>query len=263
MVRRVLTSSRSAINIVIGGHDSHTGRDCFFCRVSEKLFLVKVCVTMSSISSFASGDLFEVSIVKSLLGSINSSWVNTYQFQATAGGTIADVETLGLNLVAFEQVFHNGNTFLTEARVATYRPDSKPYNPDTFLSIPSSAGGVRNPVVNPLPLNQTWFVKRDVDTGRYGKLEYRSVLQQSDVVINGGKYTLSSTFNGSGLLSSAFTAGSMAISGGIVTGKFKMVMITKKTGIVRPVTGLTSAGVSDIKTDHVFFHKGIRRINGR
>lgn len=128
--------------------------------------------------------------------SLNSyiEWSNTYEIVSDTEQTLASAITAMQDLVKFERAFHTGYAVFKRAIISTWTPDSKPYNPNSFVSVPLQQGGSRDIVNAELaPLHMCLKVSFQVNTGRQGYRLYRGCLTEGDfnspaglpVLING------------------------------------------------------------------------------
>lgn len=212
---------------------------------------------MASVSGLLATQSVIVRTFKSLVANPALTWSNSYEFDAdtTLSGT-TELETLAFKLVDFERAFHLVGTAFNKITVSTWVPDSQPYDPTSFFTINLNAGsvGTRASTADPLGLDQCLLVQKTVPLGRQGKLQYRGVLMESDVVATSGVTRLSSPSAMSTLLANAVTAGTLANY--FQGGSAPLTMIMRSATNKRFVTALVAAGASTVKFNHRFFNRG-------
>jgi hypothetical protein len=133
-----------------------------------------------TVTNITNGELFTVRIYKSF-GAL--FWANNYEFRATQDVPFAQTAIIDLvnRLVDLERPLYPSYIRLDRAVVSTYQPDSRPYNPDTFTTVPISADGTATFASDAMPIEYCVFVRRVVASGRPGKLLYRGVLEENAV----------------------------------------------------------------------------------
>jgi hypothetical protein len=194
------------------------------------------------------------------------SWSNTYEIMAGGAGP-ADVDNIALALVAAERKLHLVAVNFLEYRIATWEPDSHPYDPTKFVthSLGTAAGqrGVVGDVVNALDYNVCLMVHRSAASGRSGRLYYRGCLTEYDVKQAGdGRFGLdpTSTFLSAGAGDPwPLYSGLMApILNDPPTIGGTLALISKSGATIyrRPVTSLEIGGVTINKHNHRYFDKG-------
>jgi hypothetical protein len=82
-------------------------------------------------------------------------------------------------LVLLERGIHLQWVTIDRAVVSTYQPDSRPYNPDSFLTIPINQPASQQAVGEVLPLELCIYVRKNVASGRFGKNYYRAAITES------------------------------------------------------------------------------------
>jgi len=210
-----------------------------------------------SVVEYVATDLFIVRIVKYLLTNPSNKWVNSYEFTAIADGDTSNFITLTGSLVSFEAEIHTELVAFDRVIVSTWQPDSTPYDPTAFLTIPLTQVGLRSDVPNEVEaLGIAWHVKRVPVSGRNGGLFYRGALYENEVSAPSGIPVLSVPADNETILQDAIT--NNGIDSYLTSGTpadFIMSMIDATGSVVRSVTTLTSSGVSLIKQDHQWFNR--------
>lgn len=130
------------------------------------------------------GELFTLRVYKETDTSPFQVWDNNYELRCeTAEATPASLRDACLTIVAFEKSMHQDTARFNRFVVGTYQEDGEPYDPDSFISTPlTGLGNITSPPdAETLPLNVCLFLRRQVPTGRYGKLFYRRALDETQV----------------------------------------------------------------------------------
>ena len=137
-----------------------------------------------TVTNITNGELFTVRVYKAF-GAL--FWANNYEFRSTQDVPFAQTAIIDLvnQLVALERPLYPNYIRLDRAVVSTYQPDSRPYNPDTFTTIPINLDGTATFTSDAMPIEYCIFVRRVTASGRPGKLLYRGALQESDVGTRG------------------------------------------------------------------------------
>jgi hypothetical protein len=132
------------------------------------------------INSIAQDEVFTVRIYKRLEG---QEWANSYEVQAAVASSDPTIMIGNLQnwLIGLERSIHLTDVFFDRITISTYQPDSQPYDPTRFVSLPIFQQGQRARSGDALTLAICLFVRREVRFGRSGKLLYRGVLQEGDV----------------------------------------------------------------------------------
>lgn len=133
-----------------------------------------------TVTDIADGELFTVRLYKRYG---NWTWANNYEVRARLSIPFAQTAVFDLvnALVNLEQPIHASFVRLDRAVVSTYQVDSRPYNPDTFSTIPIGVFGQAVFSTDPMPLEYCMFVRRVTASGRPGKLLYRGVFEEVTV----------------------------------------------------------------------------------
>lgn len=145
-----------------------------------------------TVTNIQSGELFTVRVYKRY-GSL--TWANNYEFRARDDVAFAQTALYDLVLALrnLEQPIHSNTVRLDRAVISTYEPDSQPYNPDSFTTIPIGEFGGAAFSTDPMPIQYCLFVRRVVASGRPGKLLYRGVFEESTVTTVDLKPVVAST----------------------------------------------------------------------
>ena len=209
-----------------------------------------------SVLTFAVNDRFVIRTIKSHTSNPDREWSNTYEFLANDTGGIGDLTTLATTLVAYEVLIHSDFTHFVRTTVSTWKEDSVPYDPDTFLVFEEDTDGTRITSGEKEPLNVCWSVVRRPTAGRLGHIFYRGVLAQDDTAAPGGILQLSNPSGMSTTLESAISGSGLdAYIGQDATGPLVMAMVNKTGTNTRLVVELVSSGVSILPVDHAWFNR--------
>jgi hypothetical protein len=146
-----------------------------------------------SVENVGEGELFTVRTYKETYNSPFLTWSNTYEIQAAeAGQGEFELAAAAMKLLQFERAISQDTSRFTRATVSTWEPDEGAYDVRDFVSVPVDfLGAVTSPVAaESLPLDVCLFLRRDVKSGRYGKLFIRRALDEADVTGNFGPITM-------------------------------------------------------------------------
>lgn len=201
------------------------------------------------------GESFIFRIRKALVNSPQVKWFNTYEARFTAAGTQADLDSLGDGLVAFEAALLLNTGVIDQLTISTWAEDSHPYNPESFVTIPQEVTGQRTiGTQQSLDLRIAWFLKRQVNSGRIGRIFLRNSLVEEDVQSFAGTYALSDPATRAGALDEAIDGAGLGtnFSGGLAQPKLALIGDGQVT---REITNITSGGVAVIKLNHKYFDR--------
>jgi len=188
-----------------------------------------------TVTNISGGELFTVRLYKSFGALV---WANNYEVRARQDVPFAQTAILDLvnSLVSLERPLYPDYIRIDRAVVSTYQVDSRPYNPDTFATVPINVPGTASFTTDAMPLEYCLFVRRAVQSGRPGKLLYRGVLDEGAV----GTLGLRAIVTGSRLnqLQTQFSTWFASFLAGSVP--FELVLISGDENLnVRVVQGLT------------------------
>jgi hypothetical protein len=133
-----------------------------------------------TVTNITQNELFTVRVYKRYGANV---WANNYEIRARQDIPFAQTAILDLvnALTNLEQPIYPSYIRIDRVVVSTYQPDSIPYNPDNFTTIPVNAFGQVNFQTDPMPLEYCLFVRRVTQAGRPGKLLYRGVFEEGTV----------------------------------------------------------------------------------
>jgi hypothetical protein len=209
-----------------------------------------------SVTGYESGDQFTIRVTKFHQLNPDNKWANSYEFQAEAAGAEDELLTLGQAVVEFEAALHRNVVIFDRILISTWQPDSKPYNPEVFISSTLTAVGGRGTDADNLPLNQTLAVARIAGFGRFGHLFYRGVLDEEDVSAPAGKQVLDDRAGIQTMIDAAIVSSGLEdYLGATSTRVLKMVMISADGAQSRDIIQLRAQGVSAVPQDHAWFNR--------
>lgn len=209
-----------------------------------------------SVVDFIGSDKFIIRTIKSLSTNPSNKWANSYEFIAVDAGSESDLLTLADAVVQFERALHHDVVQFEEALISTWEPDSKPYDPTVFVSVPLAVGGTIGPVGDMLGLNSCLSIARVASSGRFGHLFYRGVLEEVQVAAPAGFTVLVDKAGMQSDIDDALSeSGLDNFIGATPSGSFRMCLISKDGLQVRPIITLTVRGVSAVPTDHAWFNR--------
>jgi hypothetical protein len=141
--------------------------------------------------------MYTVVSYKYQLGAGGEEWDNLYEI--VTDGTI-DSGVQGIDyfangavllnaaqaIVDYERTFHLESTYFDRVSIRTWEPDTQPYDGNELISIPIGLYGQRGLgfLGEPLGLDDTFYVRRQPQTGNLGKITYRGVLTEGDSVVS-------------------------------------------------------------------------------
>jgi len=208
---------------------------------------------------------FVFTIVKSLVSNPAVRWRNTYEAFFTDGGEPLSSVLLDLaeKLLDFEQQLHLSGVQFVQTTISTYLPETDDYDPESFVTIPHPADTVGGRTIGqsqPLDLTAAFYVRRQVPTGRQGKLFYRGVLGENDVEAPAGRMRLTNITGMQSLVDTALTSSGLNEHlYPLSTGNLMLSMTsTRKDGSVmhRQISGLLAAGATRVSNDHRWYDVG-------
>jgi hypothetical protein len=209
-----------------------------------------------TVATFIEGDRFIYRIVKHLATNPANSWVNTYEVVAVEAGDESDLLGLGVILNAFEAELHKDTVDFEKLTISTWQPDSVPYDPSAFISLPLTTSGTVGPVGDQLALNQCLVVARTASFGRFGHLFYRGVLNEADTHAPAGKTILVDRAGQQDNVDAARTSSGLdAFVGSGATEVLRLAMISADGTDVRQIRNLAVTGATTLPTDHAWFNR--------
>jgi len=209
-----------------------------------------------TVLSIAADDLFVMRVTKYLSSNPSNTWQNSYEFQATAVGTEADLLELANQLVIFEAGMHKDVVVFDRALISTWEADSVPYNPETFISSTLTAVGAVGDSTTIMPLDKTLSIARVAGYGRVGHIFLRGALDEDDVSAPAGTSKLDDRAALQTRLDTALTTSGLTdYVGTTPVAGFRMVMVNAAGTQIRPIVQLRVQGVGSVPTDHAWFNR--------
>jgi len=209
-----------------------------------------------SIIDITTEELLVVRTVKYLSTNPDNKWVNSYEFVSLDNWGVGEALTLANVVVNFEAQLHCDVVTFDHVTVSTWLPDSVPYDPTAFVSVPLSQVGLRSDVPNEVEaLGMALRVNRVPVSGRRGNLFYRGCLFENEVYAPAGIPILSVPGDIQTLVDDAITDSGLDAYLSDTSIQFVMVMVDATGSVVRIVNSLLASGVSLIKQDHQWFNR--------
>lgn len=213
-----------------------------------------------SVLEFEAGSMFTVITKSRIASSPEITWNNSYELWAQIDGDQAALAAFAGSVAAFQIALTLSTIELEEVRVSTWNPDSNPYDPTAFFVQPVNLTGTISATgVEPLPLTDVLFLKRQVSLGRLGKLFLRGALTKGDVTGTYRSWSLSSPGSIGTRVSDALTSSGLDayLQGGESVNGLRLALLHPSGGGTtwRPVSDLTVGGVSSVKLNHKYFDK--------
>jgi hypothetical protein len=209
-----------------------------------------------SVSDYAIGDKFVVTIKKNLLTNTENSWVNRYEAVGVVAGAEAELLALATACLEFERQLHSAAVFFSQISVATWEEDSVPYDPSAFISTPVSTVGLRVEALELENLQTCLSVRRVCAFGRFGHLFYRGCLYEDQVSSPSGKSILTVPSAIQIVIDDAVSDSTLdTYLGAAPTAPLQICMINKTGTQVRPVLGFIQGGVALVPNDHAWYNR--------
>lgn len=201
------------------------------------------------------GESFIFRIRKTLIGVPSMHWFNTYEARFTAAGTKDDLDSLAAGLVLYEAEIHYSTVLIDQVTISTWSEDSHPYNPESFVTQPQETPGSRAiGVKQMMDLRVCLFVKRNVDSGRIGRLFYRGALTEDDTQSFAGEFQLSDLAGMSTILDNAVDAGGLGSN--LIDGAAQpRLALIGASQVTRFLAGFQVGGVAVVKLNHKYFDR--------
>jgi hypothetical protein len=209
---------------------------------------------------------FVFTLTKALIANPAIRWRNTYEafFDEDSNPSSSALEDLAAALLEFEKIIHLSGVQFVQTTISTWAADSKPYDPESFITIPHAADTVGQRTIGasqPLDLTAAFYVRRQVPTGRQGKLFYRGVLGENDVEAPAGVMRLSSVSGMQTLIDGALNSSDLSqYLYPTATGMLMLSMTSEPVPgnpIHRQVMNLLAAGATRVSGDHRWYNVGV------
>ena len=209
-----------------------------------------------SISDFHPDDRFVIRVLKHHVNNPERKWANNYELVARDAGAETEMLAAATQIVDFEIALHYDVVIFDEVTASTWEPDSKPYNPDTFLSSPLTATGDVSIGTGELAAaNVCLNVRKQVAKGRFGHNFYRCALLEADISAPAGTWVLTNPGGIQERIDTAVTSSTIddLFEGG--RGALLMAIITNDVIVPRTVLSLHVGGVSTVPLNHAWFNR--------
>lgn len=209
-----------------------------------------------SATDYSPDDLFTIRTVKHLTTNPLRKWQNSYELKALVAGGESELLAAALTFVEFERRMANAAVVFEQVLISTWEADSKPYNPEAFISTTLALYGTKTTSSDPSPLTATVSVARVCASGRFGHIFLRGWLEESIQNAPAGMAVFTNL-----VAQDSFMQDELADSGaGIYFGNpadapLGVVMVSKDGSQVRNVLGLSIRGISQLPLDHAWFNR--------
>jgi hypothetical protein len=123
----------------------------------------------------------------------SDDWTTTFEY-ANLPDDISSgiITTTADGCVAAIQQCLLGNAIIDRVVVSTWQPDSTPYDPETVRTISYGVfGDVEFTLTDPVDDTLCWFIRRNVETGRTGKIQLRGTILVDQLVSTSGAWQFS------------------------------------------------------------------------
>ena len=209
-----------------------------------------------TVLDYDTGQRFIIRTIKYHQSNPSNKFANSYELQATEGGDGDVLQAAASSIVLFEQTMMLNVIRFDHMIISTWEPDSKPYDPAVFMSIPVSGGGAQSAASDPLALTSCVSVARVAASGRFGHLFYRGWLKEGDTAAPAGKTILTdpTAFN-STLQGAVDSSGFGDYIGTESVAGMRLVMVNKSGSQTRVVNSLVTVGVTQLPIDHAWFNR--------
>lgn len=205
------------------------------------------------------GEVFTIRTYKHQDIAVTSSWANTYEAQATTGVVFGDLTTMAAIIMSFEKRMSQDTVIVDRAVVSTWIPDGQPYNPASFVVVNDGGSGlVTSPAADEvLSLDICLHLRRDVASGRQGKLFLRGALDEGDVAGRYGDIYLTDAAGIEARLSDAVSDSGLDAYMGLAESSLKLVMasLIGEDVITRTINQLVSVNAKIVKLNHKYFDR--------
>jgi hypothetical protein len=187
------------------------------------------------------------------------SWANSYELIQSGGAPSENgLRDAAAALIDYERDFHLSDIYFDRCTVSTWTPDSRPYDPEAFVTIPigangRSVAGLGGDAESPCDLRVCLKVAYGARSGRQGFRLYRGCLRERDVFTVGGDYAISP----GNVISQTFSQAKMGNLNPLLLSDsglpYKLGL--RAVGHTRLVTAVGVAGVTIKKMNNRYFDK--------
>lgn len=178
-------------------------------------------------------------------------WANTLEYVATSDIDNDDAFSIANSVaIAIGEMLIN-QYVVEKVVVSTYVPDSRPYNPDAFISFPFNIRGDRGRFSeDPVDLSICLRFDKRSTSGRTGRMLMRGVLHEGMLRTTGGRFNFMPP---GGLDGVDFNDGLSRLADIITLPKAQMAMISSYG--IRNVSNLVVAGITIKKLNNKYFDR--------
>jgi len=203
-------------------------------------------------------EAFTVRVQSYDVGNPSQKWSNNYVLFNAGGGVYTDLIQGVNNILLFHKAVTYQDVVTERAVVSTRISDSNPYNGDEFTAVELNASGDRAATTaSRLALEVCLFLRKNVQTGRTGKLFIRGALQETDVQFGQSLFSLTSAVSMTSVINTALISSNLEdnLSGG--TGLFSLALYTTTPTSVttRLIDDLTVAGVRMVNMNKRYYNR--------
>jgi hypothetical protein len=205
------------------------------------------------------GEVLKVTIVKNHINDVSDKFVTGYEFETLVGdmGPL-NVESLVNAVVNFEIGMTRSSIQFDRAIVSTWAEEPGGYDPSQFVTFALSDFGSGSGSDTDLPLEACLLVRREVSSGRQGRLFIRGHLSEGQVKSVAGNWRLTDPSLAQSSIDAAIGTGLTSYIGAAAT-EFAMVLHgPNKAGTLytRRVEGLVAAGVTWASRSRKHYNRG-------
>jgi hypothetical protein len=178
-------------------------------------------------------------------------FANTYEFEAQEPISEGSANFLISRWTSFELLMSLTDVQADRAILSTWIEDGEPYDPTSFITVPTVGVGDRLAGGQALSLNNVLFLRRQTSFGQNGKLFLRRVLTEEDVLAPSGTLALA---NQAALQAEVDDALSTSGAGDyLIPGEAFLMVMKSALLIQRPVTALIVAGARVMQYNNRYF----------
>lgn len=209
-----------------------------------------------SVLDYSPGDMFIIRTIKYHVNNPADKFSNSYEFVAHGAGSDSVLVSLLSSIVLFEQTMSHSAIAFDHGLISTWQEDSKPYNPDVFISVPLTGNGLITTFTEAVSLTQCLSVVRQCASGRFGHVFYRGMLTEAMTTAPAGRPVLADRAGVQASLELALVSSELANyfepEGAV---GIHMAMIPKSGEGSRPISTFTVSGVTQLPLDHAWFNR--------
>lgn len=211
---------------------------------------------MADVLDYVAGAKFVFRVRSSLTSNRRVRWHNSYEARATEDGGNDLLLALASTIVGWQYQLLYTYVTIDQITIATWEPDSHPYNPLGFTTVVYNQVGSQSMLGElAVSLRQTLFLKRMATTGLTGKLFLRGALVQSELAYADGEWGLADTAAKQTLVDSVTTSTGLADHlNGLGSNNFALALLGNDSE-TRFQTAWSVGGTTDVKLNHKYFDR--------